>query len=65
MCRAVAAFGSLGGQVVVGPHDIPVGRLAVVLDPFGNALVLLDVSAGTYVTDQAGDVTGVSPGDPS
>jgi hypothetical protein len=31
-----------------GPADIPVGRLAVVADVFGNELVLLDLSEGTY-----------------
>jgi hypothetical protein len=35
--------------------------LAVVADPFGNALVLLDLSAGTYVTDQDGHAVGVVP----
>lgn len=58
--EAVETFRSNGGQVIVEPHPIPVGRLAVVLDPFGNALVLLDLSAGTYDTDEQGNVTGVS-----
>lgn len=57
---AVEVFRSGGGTVVVGPADIPVGRLAVVEDPFGNRLVLLDLSKGTYVTDAQGSVTGVS-----
>jgi predicted enzyme related to lactoylglutathione lyase len=57
---AVEVFRSNGGQVVAEPFDIPVGRLGVVLDPFGNALVLLDLSKGTYITDETGDVTGVS-----
>ena len=56
---AADAIVAAGGRVVVEPHDIPVGRLAVVLDPFDNALVLLDLSAGTYVTDESGHVTGV------
>ena len=57
---AVEVFRSNGGQVIAEPFDIPVGRLGVVLDPFGNALVLLDLSKGTYTTDATGDVTGVS-----
>ena len=58
---AVDVFRSNGGQVIAEPFDIPVGRLGVVLDPFGNALVLLDLSRkGTYTTDETGDVTGVS-----
>ncbi|HEY7133737.1 MAG TPA: hypothetical protein VIB48_01615 [Acidimicrobiia bacterium] len=50
---AVAAFRRYGGDVVVEPHEIPVGRLAVVRDPFGNALVVLELSKGVYVTDDA------------
>jgi predicted enzyme related to lactoylglutathione lyase len=56
---AVEVFRSNGGQVIAEPFDIPVGRLGVVLAPFGNALVLLDLSKGTYTTDETGDVTGV------
>lgn len=56
---AAAAFESAGGQLVAEPVDIPVGRVAVVADPFGNRLVLLDLSKGRYVTDSAGTVTGV------
>ena len=58
--EAVAQIEAAGGAVVVQPHDIPVGRVAVVADPFGNRLVLLDLSAGRYVTDEAGRVTGVA-----
>ena len=47
---------------MVEPFDIPVGRVAVVADPFGNTLVLLDLSRGRYVTDDAGTVTGVASG---
>jgi catechol 2,3-dioxygenase-like lactoylglutathione lyase family enzyme len=57
---AVADIVAAGGAVLAEPHDIPVGRLAVVADPFGNALVLLDLSAGRYTTDATGRVTGVT-----
>jgi hypothetical protein len=53
-------FRDNGGKVVAGPTDIPIGRLAVVEDPFGNRLVVLDSTKGTYETDQSGNVTGVS-----
>jgi predicted enzyme related to lactoylglutathione lyase len=53
-------FSQQGGRVVAGPHDIPIGRLAVLEDPFGNVLVVLDSSKGTYQTDEGGRVTGVS-----
>ncbi|MFI6680862.1 VOC family protein [Kribbella sp. NPDC050470] len=49
-----------GGRLVQAPFDIPVGRCAVVADPFGNPLVVLDLSKGLYTTDAAGGVTGVS-----
>jgi hypothetical protein len=58
---AVETFVASGGQVVVAPAPTPVGRLAVVTDPFGNTLVLLDLSAGRYVTDANGQVVGVDP----
>ena len=61
--QAVAAMVSGGGRVVVEESRIPVGRLAVVADPFGNPLVLLDLSAGTYVTDQHQHVVGIKPPD--
>ncbi|MGD0558211.1 MAG: hypothetical protein ABSA93_24925 [Streptosporangiaceae bacterium] len=38
---------------------IPVGRVAVVTDPFGNTLVLIDLSKRHYVTDAEGNVTEV------
>jgi catechol 2,3-dioxygenase-like lactoylglutathione lyase family enzyme len=48
-----------GGRLLSGPQDIPVGRLAAVADPFGNRLVLLDLSKGEFITDDEGNVTGV------
>lgn len=57
---AVEVFRTSGGSVVAEPFDIPVGRVGVVVDPFGNTLVLIDLSIGTYTTDAAGHVSGVS-----
>lgn len=48
-----------GGQVIAEPTPIPVGRVAVVSDPFGNPLVLVDLSSGSYLTDAAGRVTAI------
>lgn len=59
--ESVAAFLDHGGELVTAPFDIPVGRVAVVRDPFGNTLVLVDLSKGVYTTDAAGTVTGVDP----
>jgi hypothetical protein len=52
---AVRAMVDTGGTILAEERPVPVGRLAVVADPFGNALVLLDLSAGTYRTDGHGD----------
>jgi predicted enzyme related to lactoylglutathione lyase len=60
--EAVAAISAAGGRIVAAPTDIPVGRVAVVADPFGNTLVLVDLSKGRYTTDETGNVTGVTPG---
>jgi predicted enzyme related to lactoylglutathione lyase len=57
---AAEVFGANGGRVLVEPADIPIGRLAIVEDPFGNRLVLLDSGVGHYDTDASGTVTGVS-----
>jgi len=59
---AVADIVAAGGAVAMEPCEIPVGRLAVVTDPFGNALILLDLSIGPYTTDATGRVTAVTPG---
>jgi predicted enzyme related to lactoylglutathione lyase len=48
-----------GGKLVAGPFDIQIGRCAVVLDPWGNALVILDASKGQFVTDEEGNVIGL------
>jgi catechol 2,3-dioxygenase-like lactoylglutathione lyase family enzyme len=50
-----------GGRVVEGPRTLPVGRLVIAADPFGNRLVLVDLSTGRYTTDADGAVTGVDP----
>jgi len=62
--EAIKSIVAAGGTVLTGPTSIPVGRLAVVADPFANALVLLDLSTGRYATNERGEVTGVtrSPG---
>ena len=59
--EAAARFVEADGKIVAGPFDIPVGRV-VVADPWGNILTLIDLSKGTYTTDDAGRVTGVSKG---
>jgi predicted enzyme related to lactoylglutathione lyase len=53
---AAAAIQEAGGSVVVPPFEIPIGRCTVVADPWGNRLVLLDMSKGPLVTDADGVV---------
>lgn len=43
---AVARITQAGGTLVSGPDDIPVGKVAVVTDPFGNHLTLVDLTTG-------------------
>jgi predicted enzyme related to lactoylglutathione lyase len=47
-----------GGKVIVPPFDIQIGRCAVVEDPWGNPLVLLDISKGLLATDSKGNIIG-------
>ena len=56
---AVESVVAAGGSVIAEPVAIPVGTVAVVRDPFGNDLVLLDLSRGRYRTDAAGHVVAV------
>ena len=54
--QAVGAVVRAGGTVSVAPFDIAIGRCAVVQDPWGNRLVLLDHRHGRLVTDTMGNV---------
>ena len=56
---AVERFVAAGGRVVTEPFDIPIGRCAVVADPWENQLVILDNSKGRLTTDADGNVIGV------
>jgi predicted enzyme related to lactoylglutathione lyase len=60
--EAVRRLTEAGAKIRVPPFDIPIGRCAVILDPWGNPFVLLDTSKGVYATDENGNVIGtVSP----
>ena len=56
--EAASQFEEAGGEVVVPPFDIRIGRCVVVRDPWGNELVLLDSSKGLLETDPVGNVIG-------
>lgn len=62
---ALARITAAGGRTMVEPSDIPVGRVAVAHDPFGNPLTLVDLSRGRYRTDRDGRVVAVEPPDES
>jgi lactoylglutathione lyase len=47
-----------GGEIVVPPFDIQIGRCVVVRDPWGNVFVLLDMSKGSLKTDENQHVIG-------
>jgi len=55
---AVNRFCNAGGALVHGPFPIRIGLCAVVRDPWGNQLVILDCSEGTLQTDANGFVIG-------
>jgi predicted enzyme related to lactoylglutathione lyase len=56
--EAANQFEEAGGEVIVPPFDIQIGRCVVVHDPWGNELVLLDSSKGFLKTDPEGNVIG-------
>lgn len=58
---AAQRFVASGGRIVNGPFDIAIGKCAVVADPWGNVLVMLDMSKGKLTTDPEGNVTGNEP----
>ena len=58
---AVALVIDHGGDLVAAPFDIPVGRAGIVRDPFGNTLVLVDLSKGAYTAEPATEPTDDRP----
>ena len=59
--KAAEQIEKAGGKILVPPFDIQIGKCVVVQDPFGNALVLLDISKGLVRTDESGNVVGNIP----
>jgi lactoylglutathione lyase len=58
---AARRFVEAGGALLVAPFDIAIGRCAVVRDPWGNRLVILDHRRGRLLVDDNGHVRS-SPG---
>jgi predicted enzyme related to lactoylglutathione lyase len=61
--RAASQFISAGGTVLVESFDIPVGRVAVVADPFGNPLTILELTRAATSPTPTANVTGISGAD--
>ena len=53
---AVHDFVKAGGKIVSGPFDIQIGRCAIVEDPWGNMMTMLDTSKGLLKVDSKGNV---------
>jgi lactoylglutathione lyase len=51
---AVANYSAQGCRVLVEPFDIAIGKCAVIEDPFGTRLCILDMTKGTRPLDLAG-----------
>jgi lactoylglutathione lyase len=62
--NAARRFEAAGGRILTPAFDIQIGRAAVVMDAWGNVLVLLDQRKGRLTTDAEGRVTGVEPREP-
>ena len=62
--EAADAMVRAGGNVVVLPFDIAIGRCAVTADPWGNRLVILDTSKGLLMVDSSGRVRVDAEGKP-
>ena len=50
--QAIEVFTAGGGKVLAGPFEIQIGLCAVVADPWGNVLVILDASKGLLRVDE-------------
>ena len=60
---AVAYFVQQECQVLVPPFDITIGKCAVISDPFGTRLCILDLTKGLRPLNLAGTATGKSAGE--
>ncbi len=45
---AVRSYGEKGCRVLVPPFDVLIGKCAVIQDPFGTAICLLDLTSGKH-----------------
>jgi predicted enzyme related to lactoylglutathione lyase len=57
---AVAHVATQGCQILVPPFDITIGKCAVIRDPFGTRLCILDITKGLRPLNLAGTTTATS-----
>lgn len=53
---AVRRFVDAGGTLLHGPFDIRIGQCAIVRDPWGNTITMLDMTKGALRVDADGNV---------
>ena len=58
---AAEAIVRAGGSIAVPVFEIQIGKCVVVHDPWGNRLVLLDMTKGPHITDEQLNVVPPSP----
>jgi lactoylglutathione lyase len=51
---AVADYAARGCQILIAPFDITIGKCAVIRDPFGTRLCILDMTKGARPLNLAG-----------
>ncbi len=54
---AVAHLAAQGCHILVAPFDITIGKCAVISDPFGTRLCILDMTKGARPLNLAGSTT--------
>jgi lactoylglutathione lyase len=55
---AIQEMIEIGGTLIFGPIDIPIGKYAILKDPWNNELPILDSSKGLFITDKDGKIIG-------
>lgn len=58
--EAIPCITAAGGRVEIGPFDVDIGRCAVIRDRWENRFAILDMTKGRYMTDESGNVTGIT-----
>jgi predicted enzyme related to lactoylglutathione lyase len=56
--EAATRIAAAGGRIVTPLFETQIGKAAVVQDPWGNLLTILDASKGSLITDADGNVIG-------